>query len=150
MTKKEIGRFQGTAQTGLKCVVLDIDTVQSIVITGASFSKAREMRSELAFVKRMADVSGKSYLIHYGSNCYKRVTRSVMESELQACIVGFDFDFDFILRDILAVFLGRRIYIVAVVDRKTVFGIIAKVGNTDERRLHIDVFALREYIHAVS
>lgn len=81
-------------------------------------------------------------MIHHGSKRCKRVTRSVMSSELHALILGFDYAF--IIRNLLEEILGRKVRLDAYVDIKTVFDVISKDGNTTERRLKIDTFALRE------
>lgn len=57
-------------------------------------------------------------------------------------MLGFDFEFTF--RNMLADILGRNVLLDAFADSKTVFDVIAKNGNTTERRLQIYICSLKE------
>lgn len=63
-----------------------------------------------------------------------------MESEIQALVLGFDFAYLF--KDRIEEILGRSIRLESMVDSETVFNVVAKVGQTAERRLQLDVLAL--------
>lgn len=112
-----------------------------MVLTDASFENCRGLRSQLGFVIYMVDANGRCNEINFGSNRCKRVTCSVLASEFHYIIVGFDFAY--ILRNLMSDMLGREVEVETLVDSKTVFEIISKDGNSTERRLKIDVFALR-------
>ena len=65
-----------------------------------------------------------------------------MAAELHALIYGFDNAY--MVQDIVSETLGRKIEIDAYVDSRTVFNVVAKNSATLEKRLQIDVNALRQ------
>lgn len=86
-------------------------------------------------------------IVHYASSRCNRVTRSEMKCELHALIMGFDCGF--IISDVLSEFLRINLVLKSFIDSKTVFDIIVKDGNSTERRLQVDIYALREsYVRA--
>lgn len=90
----------------------------------------------------MVDDENNCNIVHFGSNKCKRIARSVMAAEVQALVLGFDYAF--IVKDLIEEIIGRSIRLEALIDSKTVFNVIAKDGQTAERRLQIDVLALRQ------
>ena len=90
----------------------------------------------------MVDKQNRCNIVHYGSNRRQRIARSVMAAEVQALILGFDFAF--LIKTMIDEIIGRNLEIDAMMDRKTVFNIIAKDGKTTEKRLQIDVLSIRE------
>lgn len=90
----------------------------------------------------LIDSEDNANLIHFSSARCRRVTRSVMAAELHALVLAFDFGF--VIREMVAEVLQRDVAIEALVDSKTVFDVVAKDAKTSERRLQIDVHALRE------
>lgn len=68
-----------------------METVRVIVVTDASFANARDLRSQLGYLVLMVDGQDNANIIHYGSRRCKRVTRSVMASEVHALSMGCDY-----------------------------------------------------------
>jgi len=64
-----------------------------------------------------------------------------MAAELHALIYGFDNAY--LVRDILEEVLQQKIEIDGYLDSRTVFNVVAKSSSTLEKRLQIDVHALR-------
>lgn len=60
-----------------------------MVITNYSFANIKGIRSQSGFVDLVVDRHGSANGIHYGSMRCKRVTRSVMASELNPLKLGF-------------------------------------------------------------
>lgn len=139
---KTITHMKETKEDGLRYVRLDKESVRMVLLTDASFANARGFRSQLGFLILLVDNRGHANIVHYASQRCKRVTRSVMASELHALVAGFDAAFW--LCDLVNQILGRDIPIEAYVDSKTVFDVVAKDGVTTEKRLEIDIHALRE------
>ena len=131
-----------TADQGLNFVKLDIDTIRLVLLTDASFANAEGMKSQLGYLVLMVDGNGNCNIVHYGSNRCQRVARSVMAAELQALVLGFDYAF--VIKDLVEEILGRHVKVEVMVDSKTTFNVVAKDGKTTERRLQIDVLALRQ------
>lgn len=89
----------------------------------------------------MVNHMGTANLIHYGSNRCLRVIWSFIAFELQKLVLVFDFAC--IIQHLTNQLTGRKIHLDAYVDSKTVFDVIAVNGHTTERRLRIDISALR-------
>lgn len=49
------------------------------------------MKRKLGVLVLMMDASGQANIIHYGSNRCLRVIRSVMEWDINALVLGFDY-----------------------------------------------------------
>ena len=65
-----------------------------------------------------------------------------MEAKIQAVILGFDYAY--IIKNQVEEILGRSMSIEAMIDSKTVFNVVAKEGKITEKRLQIDILALRQ------
>lgn len=90
----------------------------------------------------MMDNTGRANIIHYASNRCKRVTGSVLASEIQALVAGFALAY--VILHLMQELLNRDISLEAYMDNRTVFDVIAKDGRTCERRLKIYINALRQ------
>lgn len=90
----------------------------------------------------MTDVREVISIIHYGSKRCRRLKRSVMSSEIHSLVLGFDHAF--CIRNLLQEILGRKMELRSYVDRQTVIYVISQYGQTNERRLQIDISTLRE------
>lgn len=139
---RSIKFLKSTARTGLKFVPLDIDTMRVVIMSDASFANARGGKSQLGFVIAMVDKNNRANIVHYASCRCRRVARSVMAAEIHALVTAFDFAF--VIADMLGEIMSRQPTIEALVDSRTLFDVIAKAGKTAERRLQIDVLAIKE------
>lgn len=140
--KKTTKFLKETIEQGLTFVPLNLETMRLVLMTDASFANAQGMKSQLGYLIMLVDDEGNCNIVHYGSNRCKRVARSVMAAEIQALVLGFDYAY--VVKDLIEEILGRTIMLDAMVDSKTVFDVIAKDAKTTERRLQIDVIALRQ------
>lgn len=131
-----------TSAIGLTFVPLDKSSLRLMLFTDASFANANKLKSQIGFILVLADASNNANIIHYGSMCCKRVTRSVMAAELLALVHGFDNAY--LAQHILQEILDQDIPIDGFVDSRTVFNVVAKSSATLEKRLQIDVNSLRE------
>ena len=84
------------------------------------------------------DANAGANAVHYGSQRFKRVTKSVMASELYALSYGFDQAY--VLRHMCKEIFGRLFDINCYVDARNVFNIISKDGPLLEKMLQIDIF----------
>jgi hypothetical protein len=78
------------ATRGLKFVKLDVNTLQLLAFTDASFANNKDLSSQIGYVLMLLDRSNKANIIHWSSIKCKRVTRSVLASELYRMIYRFD------------------------------------------------------------
>lgn len=109
-----------------------------VLLINARFKRTCRLRSNLGFVIMKRDKHGVSNIIHYASERCKRVTRSVMASEVHVLLLGFDNSFE-MLEEILC----SKVQLKPYLDSKNVFDVIEKVDKTKERRLQIDISSLR-------
>jgi len=61
-----------------------------MIFTDASFANNKDLSSQIGFVIVLTDQNRTANIIHWSSIKYKRVTRSVLASELYALAYGFD------------------------------------------------------------
>lgn len=122
---------------GLSFAPLDLPTARLVLLTDASFASAEGIKSQLVYLPLLIDASGTANVIYFGSNMCQRIARSVMEAEVQALVLGFDYAF--YVKDHVDALLGRRLDLEAMNDSRSVFNVIAKDEKTTERRWHIDV-----------
>ena len=139
---KLINWCHDTSSAGLTFLPLNRDKLHLQLFTDASFANANRLKPQLGFVVLLVDDTGKCNILHYGSTKRKRVARSVMAAEKHALFSGFDNSY--MVQDIVSEILGRKIEIDAYGDSRTVFNVVAKHSNTLEKRLQIDVNALRQ------
>lgn len=125
----------------MQFVPLDLNSVRLMILSDAPFANAKEGRSHMGFVLAMVGRFDKVSIIHYASIRCRRIARSVMAAEIYTLVRAFDFAL--VLGDMLTEFLGRLPDVEALVDRKTLFEVAAKHIKTAERRLQINVFALK-------
>lgn len=143
---KKLGKvtqyLKDTAELGLEFVELDKTRARLVLVTDASFGNAKELKSHIGFLIMMVDESGACNILHYGSSKCQRVARGVVADELFALVHGFDFAF--VMSQLVEDITGLALTLEAIIDSNSVFDVLAKDSATAEKRLQIDIFALRE------
>jgi len=138
-------------ERGLRFVKLDISNLQLLVFTDASFANNKDLSSQIGYVIVLAD-SKKANILHWSSIKCKRVTRSVLASELYAMAHGYDISVA--IKSTLDLILQHHrignggtdvgIPLVLCTDSKSLYDCIVRLGTTQEKRLMIDVMGLRQ------
>ena len=139
---KAVKHLHDTSTIGLKFKGIDMTTARITILSDAAFGNARGLKSQLGYLILLTDEKGTANIIHYASNKCKRVTRSVLAAELHAFVLAFDYAY--VLKDMITEIIGRELDLIAYIDSKTLFDVVAKDSNTTEKRLQIDIHALRE------
>ena len=129
------------AVRGLRFVRLNKESLQLLVFTDASFINNKDLSSQIKYVLVMADVSGRANILHWSSVKCKRVTRSVLASELYAMAHGFDIGAS--IKSTVDKALGINLPLVLCTDSKSLYDCLVKLGTTQEKRLMIDIMCLR-------
>lgn len=75
---------------GLTFVPIDMTTSRVILFTYASFWNYRNKRSKIGYIIFMADAKNNSNHINFASSRSRCVTKTVMASEYNALVLGFD------------------------------------------------------------
>ena len=127
---------------GLKFVKLDKDSLRLVAFTDGSFANLKDYSSQIGYVIALADKDNNANVLHWSSTKCKRVTRSVLASELYAMTSGFDMAS--CLKATLEGILHTPIPLVVCTDSKSLFDCLVKLGTTNEKRLMIDLMALRQ------
>lgn len=128
---------------GLRFVQLDTATMKLMIFTDASFANNINFTSQIGHVIVLADATNKSNIIHWSSIKCKRVTRSVLASELYAMTHGFDAGA--VLKSTIEKILNISVLpMILCTDSKSLYDCLVKLGSTQEKRLMIDLMCLRQ------
>ena len=130
------------ADRGLNMVKLDKNTLRIIVFTDSSFANNRDYTSQIGYVIIVADGENNANIIHWSSTKCRRITRSVLASELYALSNGYDLAAS--LKSTIETILGTAIPLVVCTDSKSLFDCLVKLGTTQEKRLMVDLMCLRQ------
>jgi hypothetical protein len=118
------------------------ESLRLIVFTDASFANNRDLSSQIGYVLVLADGTGYANIIHWFSTKCKRVTRSVLASELYGMAYGFNMGAS--VKSIINRVLEMELSLVVYMDSKSLYECLVKLGTTREKRLIINVMCLRQ------
>jgi hypothetical protein len=113
-----------------------------VAFTDASFANNKDLSSQIGYVIILTDASKKANIIHWSSVKCKRVTRSVLASELYGMTHGFDIADA--IKSTIDKILRINIPLVLATDSKSLYDCLVRLGSTQEKRLMIDVMCLRQ------
>ncbi|RAL64335.1 hypothetical protein DID88_001811 [Monilinia fructigena] len=110
----------------------------------ASFANNTDLSSQIGYVICLMDKHNNANIIHWTSIKCKRITRSVLASELYALVLGFDVGAA-IKGTVNAILkLKKPIPLILCTDSKSLYDLLTKLGTSAEKRLLIDIMALRQ------
>ncbi|RFU26353.1 hypothetical protein B7463_g9983, partial [Scytalidium lignicola] len=130
------------AARGIQFVKLDKETLQLLVFTDASFANNKDLSSQIGYIVALADRKGNANTLHWTSVKCKRVTRSVLASELYGMAHGFDMGAA--IKSTIEGILEIDLPLVICTDSRSLYDCLVKLGTTQEKRLMIDVMCLRQ------
>jgi hypothetical protein len=130
------------AARGLRFVKLEKESLRLLVFTDASFANNKDLSSQIGYVLVLADDAGRANILHWSSTKCKRVTRSVLASELYGMVHGFDMGAS--VKSTVDKALRIELPLVVCTDSKSLYECLVKLGTTQEKRLMIDVMCLRQ------
>ena len=90
----------------------------------------------------MTDATNRANILHWSSTKCKRVTRSVLASELYGMAHGFDIGTA--IKSTTDKILRINTPLVLCTDSKSLYDCLVRLGTTQEKRLMIDVMCLRQ------
>ena len=139
---------------GLRYVPVDLANAKLMVFVDGSFANNKDLSSQLGFVMMLVNESAETdntftirgNVIHYSSTKCKRVTRSVLASEIYGMVNGFDMGIAIAstLRMITERLGLAAIPLIVCTDSYSLYECLVKLGTTKEKRLMIDIMALRQ------
>ncbi|KAF1970758.1 hypothetical protein BU23DRAFT_581893 [Bimuria novae-zelandiae CBS 107.79] len=125
---------------GLRYVPVDLINAKLIVFLGFVLM----LVNELTNVENIFLIRGN--MIHYSLTKCKRVTRSVLASEIYGMVNGFDIGI--VIATTLRMITERLgiapVPLVICTDSYSLYECLVKLGTTKEKRLMIDIMALRQ------
>jgi hypothetical protein len=141
-------------QRGLTFIPLDLATAKLYVFVDGSFANNDDFTSQIGFIVILANdhSSGDEEftihgnIVHYSSTKSKRITRSVLASEVYGMVAGVDMAYAIssTLRLITSRLEIPAIPTIVCTDSYSLYECLVKLGTTKEKRLMIDIMALRQ------
>ncbi|KAK1990607.1 hypothetical protein LX36DRAFT_664046 [Colletotrichum falcatum] len=143
---------------GLRFAPLDLATAKLFVFVDGLFANNNDLTSQLGFIVVLANEQGNSEedttdgftltanVVHYSSTKCKRVTRSVLASEIYAMVAGADIAYA--IGTTITMITNRLkmppIPTILCTDLYSLYECLVKLGTIKEKRLMIDIMALRQ------
>jgi hypothetical protein len=138
---------------GLTYISLDVSTAKLFVFVDGSFANNKDYSSQIGYEIILANETTENdeftingNLIHWSSTKSKRVTRSVLASEIYGMVGGVDMSFA--IGSTLTMIMKQlglpTIPIIVCTDSYSLYECLVKLGTTKEKRLMIDIMAIRE------
>jgi hypothetical protein len=140
---------------GITFIPLDLPTAKLFIFVDGSFANNRDLTSQLGFVIVLANETTmddrneftiRGNIIHYSSTKSKRITRSVLASEVYGMVAGVDMAYA--IATTLQMVLTRlnlpHVPTIVCTDSYSLYECLVKLGTTKEKRLMIDIMALRQ------
>jgi len=160
-SKEEVSRLnkrlvwqKDNVNRGLTYVQLDMNKLKLFTLVDASFANNKDMSSQMGYViilgNEIISTDGsfkiRGNIVHWSSIKCKRITRSVLASEIYAMAHGVDIAIA--IRGTIDMIMERlslpKVPIVVCTDSRSLYDCLVKLGTTKEKRLMIDIMALRE------
>jgi hypothetical protein len=139
---------------GIRYVALDLTCTKLFVFVDSSFANNKDLSSQIGYLIILANETPtgrdefeiKGNLIHYSSTKSKRVTRSVLASEIYGIVGGVDMAIaiNTTIKMITEQLDLPQTLIVVYTDSYSLYECLVKLGTTKEKRLMIDIIALRQ------
>src|SRR5437667_8653703 len=128
---------------GLTFVPLNIYLLNLIVFTDTSFANNKDLSLQIRFVIVLMDQNQTTNIIHWSLIKCKRVTRSVLASELYTLAHGFDIR-AMIKSTIKKILRIDILPLILCTDSKSLYDCLVKLGTTQEKRLMVDLMCLQQ------
>ena len=152
---KRLSWQMGNLDRGLNFMPLDLTTARVFVFVDGSFANNRDFTSQLGFAIILADEDMRNdentfkirgNLLHFSSTKSKRVTRSVLASEVYGMVAGVDMAYALssTLKMVTEHLSLPPIPTIVCTDSYSLYECLVKLGTTKEKRLMIDIMALRQ------
>lgn len=141
------------AERGLRMIPLDLKTAKLYTFVDASFANNQDLSSQIGFIIVFANESPssgtfdiKGNIIHWSSVKCKRVTKSVLASEVLAMSHGIDsaIPLSTTLNKIMKQLGLEDIPNIVCTDSFSLYECLVKLGTTKEKRLMIDIMSARQ------
>ena len=137
-----IRHIHSTRDLSLRHSPLDENSLHVVGFADSSFSNNQDLSSQLGIIVVLTDATGTANVLHYNSYKSKRVVRSVLGGETYAFADVFDVAYS--IRHDLRKILQKDVKLTLLTDSMSLFKVIINSSVTTEKRLMIDISAVRE------
>lgn len=138
---------------GLRFISLPLPRAKLYVFVDGSFANNQDLSSQIGYIVTIGTEEGENgsfvwngNVIGYSSTKCKRVTRAVLASELYSMVAGVDMAIS--LSTTYAMICRQlgigNFPVVVCTDSFSLYECLVKLGTTKEKRLMIDIMALRQ------
>ena len=139
---------------GIKYIALDLERTKLFVFVNSSFTNNKDFSSQIRYLIILANKTKtstetnkfviKGNLIYYSSTKSKRVTRSVLASEIYGMVGGVDMAIaiNTTIKMITDQLGFPQTQIIVCTDSYSLYECLVKLGTTKEKRLIINIMAL--------
>ncbi len=127
---------------GISFTRLELSTLVIRGYSEAAFANNEDSTSQLGMVIVLCDAHENANMLHYASWKSRRITRSILVAEVYAFSAYFDYAFT--AAHDLSGMPGQTIPIHLITEPKSIFDTITKLSSVSEKRLLIDIAALRQ------
>ena len=124
---------------------LDLNNLGIKLFTDASFNNLEGGQSQGGHIVFLTDSSGNSSPISWSSNKVRRVVRSTLAAETLASVDGADTAC--FLAEMVGEFLAKTPDVVCYTDSRSLFECAGSTKSVSDRRLRVEINALREMIN---
>jgi len=140
-------------ERGIRYIPLDLHRTKLFVFVDGSFANNKDLSSQIGYEIILANESYedntftiKGNMMHWSSTKSKRVTRSVLASEIYGMVGGVDIAIA--INATMKMITKQLDYppppIIVCTDSYSLYECLVKLGTTKEKRLMIDIMALRQ------
>ena len=125
---------------GLKFIKLNINTLQLLIFTDASFANNKDLSSQIGYVIVLADAIKKANIVYWNLVKCKRVTQSVLAFELYG--MAHSFNIGAAIKSTIDKILQVNLPLVLCTDSKSLYNCLIWLGTTQEKCLIINIMYL--------
>jgi len=139
---------------GLRYSPIDLAKAKLMVFADGSFANNNDLSSQIGFIIALVNEtnnSGESFnvkgnIVHWSSTKCKRLTRSVLASEVYGLVGGFDLGYALAttLQKVMMRLSLPPVPVIVCTDSYSLYECLVKLGTTGEKILMIDIMGLRE------
>ena len=111
-----------------------------LIFTNSLFTNNKDLLLQIGYILVLADLLNKVNIIHWSLVKCKRITRSVLASELYA--IAHSFDIGAAIKAIVELQLNISLLLILYTDFKSIYECFIKLGTIQEKRLIINIICL--------
>lgn len=139
---KAIKSAKKTSDIGLTCKPIEVESSHLRIYVNASYATNHDMSSQMGYIIMLCGDNNNCNILEFSSRKSRRVVQSIMSAELYA--TSHASDAATLLEADLSRASGKKTPAKLFTDLKQIFNVIARGKLPTEKRLAIDLFAMRE------